>query len=311
MQSWEGQGRADDREEPGRAADREERERAADLGEPERTLDRGEPERTVGGSCRERLIDQERFQRLWDALFAVVLTASLIALFVAAVADPFAGEALVLEEAQVGDTVTFGAYEQDGDEGNGPEPLRWRVLARESDQVLLLSQEGVACTACYSGWGESWSDSALCAWLAEVFPSEAFAAEERARLLPAEAAISDSTIDADATEGVGAEASCVSTVMSGNGTGGTGAPLATLLTVEQVEQYLPDPAARACTTTKAALGGRTFAVGEDGTMGWWLRPPEGAAYFAASVRRDGTILTYGGDMGRDVLCVRPVIGVRL
>lgn len=291
MRNWEGRGRT---------ADQEERERAADQAGPVQTADSG---------GRERLIDQERFQRLWDVIFAVAVTASLVAPLVAAVVDSSAGETLVLEEAQVGDMVVFGAFEQDGDEENGPEPLRWRVLAREDGRLLLLADEGVECVTCYSGWGESWADSALRAWLAEDFPREAFTEEERSRLLPSEAAISGSATDASATEGDGAEASCASNVMSDNVAGGAGASLATLLTVEQVEQYLPDPAARTCTATEAALGDRAFAAGEDGAMGWWLRPPEDAAYFAASVRRDGTILTYGGDMGRDVLCVRPVVWV--
>lgn len=302
MENWEGWGRAADWEERELAAPREKRGQAAhreELGQMEE------------GILCERLIDQERFQRLWDVIFAVAVTASLVALLAAAMANPSAGEALVLEEAQVGDTVTFGAYEQDGDEGNGPEPLRWNVLAREDDRLLLLSCEGIECVTCYSGWGESWSDCALRAWLAQEFPSEVFAEEERARLLPAEAAIPDSATDADATEGGGAEASCASNVMGDNVADGVEAPLATLLTIEQVEQYFPDLVARACTATRAALGNRAFAAGENGAMGWWLRPPEDAGYFAASVRRDGSILTYGGDMGRDVLCVRPVIGVRL
>lgn len=273
MQNWEGRGRV---------AGWEEREQTARWEEPERVAHREEPEQTEDGIRRERLIDQERFQRLWDVIFAVTVTASLVALLAAAMANPSAGEALVLEEAQVGDTVTFGAYEQDGDEGNGPEPLSWRVLAREGDRLLLMTSEGIECVTCYSGWGESWADSALRSWLAQEFPQKAFTEDEQVRLVPEE---SVAAADSDAS-------------------------LATLLTLGQVEQYLPDASMRSCTVTKAALAERTFAAGEDGTMGWWLRPPEDAGYFAASVRRDGSILTYGGDMGRDVLCVRLAIWVR-
>lgn len=183
------------------------------------------------------------------------------------------------------------------------------ALAREGDRLLLLAEAGIECVTCYSGWGESWADSALRAWLAQEFPSEAFTEEERARLVPVE-----DDFDTGLTE-VGSDgaslgryvgASSARTVAAND----VSAPLATLLAVDQVERYLPDPSSRFCTAAKAALAERAFAAGEDGAMGWWLRPPEDAGYFAASVRRDGSILTYGGDMGRDVLCVRPAIWVR-
>ena len=47
------------------------------------------------------------------------------------------------EMYSVGDIVTYGADEQDGDTANGEEPIEWRILAIEDDRVLLLSEYGL------------------------------------------------------------------------------------------------------------------------------------------------------------------------
>ncbi len=39
----------------------------------------------------------------------------------------------------VGQTFTFGRFEQDNNTGNGPEPILWRVLAVEGRQALVVS----------------------------------------------------------------------------------------------------------------------------------------------------------------------------
>ena len=45
--------------------------------------------------------------------------------------------------AQVGQTIEFGEYEQDNNESNGKEPIVWKVLAVTDDNVLLLSEKGL------------------------------------------------------------------------------------------------------------------------------------------------------------------------
>ena len=46
----------------------------------------------------------------------------------------------VLADAEVGDHVSFGTYEQDSDDSNGPEEIEWIVLKVEPDRVLLISK---------------------------------------------------------------------------------------------------------------------------------------------------------------------------
>jgi tetratricopeptide (TPR) repeat protein len=46
----------------------------------------------------------------------------------------------MMGNASIGDTVFFGVYEQDGNEENGLEPIKWIVLAKNGDYTLLLSE---------------------------------------------------------------------------------------------------------------------------------------------------------------------------
>ena len=50
-----------------------------------------------------------------------------------------------LNNASVGDTVTFGSIEQDGDPDNGTEPIEWYVIARDDGTVRLLSKYIISC----------------------------------------------------------------------------------------------------------------------------------------------------------------------
>lgn len=82
--------------------------------------------------------------------------------------------------ARLGDTLSFGRYEQDGSPDNGPEPIRWFVLA-EGEGRLLLWSESVLDGQPFHQVAEdvTWADSSLRGWLNDSFYSEAFSPEER------------------------------------------------------------------------------------------------------------------------------------
>lgn len=54
-----------------------------------------------------------------------------------------AGNVEALKNAQVGDIVSFGAFECDDFYFNGPEPVSWRVLAIEEGKMLLITEYGI------------------------------------------------------------------------------------------------------------------------------------------------------------------------
>lgn len=96
---------------------------------------------------------------------------------------------IAFSAAGVWDTVTFGEYEQDGDPGDGAEPLEWYVLYRTSeedgDRLLLLSRYCLACMAYHSRAEEvGWEDSDMRAFLNGPFCEAAFSGEEQALIVP-------------------------------------------------------------------------------------------------------------------------------
>jgi len=85
-----------------------------------------------------------------------------------------------------GDTVVFGSYEQDGDTGNGAEPIQWLVLDTRGEGdaagagVLLISQYELSYRKVHDQDGPAtWETSSLRAWLNGEFLSTAFTERER------------------------------------------------------------------------------------------------------------------------------------
>lgn len=80
-----------------------------------------------------------------------------------------------------GEYLLFGNYEQDGNTGNGPEPIEWIVLDQNENGTLLLSRYILAAQPFNTEEKEiSWEDSSLRAWMNNDFLQEAFTEEEQA-----------------------------------------------------------------------------------------------------------------------------------
>lgn len=93
--------------------------------------------------------------------------------------------------APVGSIVKFGRYEQDGNLDNGPEDIKWIVLAREDNKLLLISKYSLL-TSSYVPSTEfwecakknmplnlAWESSVARSVLNSEFYSQAFTEEER------------------------------------------------------------------------------------------------------------------------------------
>lgn len=90
------------------------------------------------------------------------------------------------ETVQVGDIITFGKYELDADWNNGYEDLRWIVVKKEGNAVLLLSEYALISMA----YGEndaadyvSWADSGIRTYLNETFYHNSFSDAEKAKIM--------------------------------------------------------------------------------------------------------------------------------
>ena len=91
-------------------------------------------------------------------------------------------ETVTLKDAEIGDIVQMGKYEQDGD-AETEDPICWDVLDKDGDAVLLISHDVIA----YQRFSDSrkcviWEDSEIRTWLNQEFYAEAFDEEEQASI---------------------------------------------------------------------------------------------------------------------------------
>ena len=89
-----------------------------------------------------------------------------------------------ISDPQKGSSVIFGAYEQDGNSGNGVEPLEWLVLDRDGDRALLLARYGIEAVS----WDEeqeleTWEVTNLYLMMNRIIYAYAFSEEERKALI--------------------------------------------------------------------------------------------------------------------------------
>ena len=92
-----------------------------------------------------------------------------------------------LASANTGDIITFGHFEQDGNDLNGKEPIDWIVLEKQEDKVLLLSQL-ILDKHTYHRKNEkvTWETCDLRNWLNNEFINTAFTNQEQLLLLETE-----------------------------------------------------------------------------------------------------------------------------
>ena len=91
-----------------------------------------------------------------------------------------------LRAYEVGDIVTFGRYEQDGNFGNGKEPIEWIVMGSSNGEYMLMARYGLE-EKDYDtsgNTGVTWKTSTLRAWMNKTFLNVAFTEEEIAKIIP-------------------------------------------------------------------------------------------------------------------------------
>ena len=172
---------------------------------------------------------------------------------------------------EVGDTIIFGSYEQDGNSANGPEPIEWRVLAVEEGRALVISVYGLDCMPFSArGDGNSWETSGLRSWLGGTFTAEAFTAEEQARIV---------------------EVTCLS--------------------VEEAAQYFESDVDRRCAPTAYALARGTWTYEGMCEWWLRSAGSRGALDRTAYVAPDGSIFAEGMRVYADTYAVRPAMWITL
>ena len=214
-----------------------------------------------------------------------------------------------IKNIKVGDTYTFGAYEQDNSTSNGKEAIEWTVLDKDGMSLLLISKQALDCQQYNTSYTDvTWESCSLRKWMNGTFLNKAFNAEEQAQ-------IQNTTVSADKNPEYNTN--------PGNAT----TDKVFLLSINEVEKYFNSDEARKCAPTAYAKAQGAYTsdsyktASGAATCWWWLRSPGFTQSCAASVRYDGSVnyrgydvgsVDYGGDyVSNGIGAVRPALWINL
>ncbi len=204
-----------------------------------------------------------------------------------------------LADAQPGQIISFGHYEQDNDHGNGPEEIFWLVTDRSGNELTVMSLYCLD-SAPYSlePLEVTWETSHVRAFLNGEFFSAAFSAEEQAVIL--ESLVINTSNPVHGTDG-------------GNDT----MDKVWLPSLEEImEMYdIPSPEETfynqlyAPATSYAISKGLWLEIPDSNRCWWWLRSPGGNPQNAAEVGSAGYLSFNGSEVINPERAVRPVIRI--
>lgn len=199
---------------------------------------------------------------------------------------------------EVGDIYTFGAYEQNNNTSKSKEPIKWIVLAKEGNKILLISKQALDCQPYNTSYTDvTWEVCSLRKWLNESFLNTAFNSAEQVKII-------STTVSTDKYPNCNADSGIVTT------------DKVFLLSYNETKLYFDNSEARKCVPTAYAKanGAKTNnSYTKDGaaTCWWWLRSPGGFQNRAARVYYGGATGYWGGSVDDGNGCVRPALWVFL
>ena len=195
----------------------------------------------------------------------------------------------IIKAAAVGDTVYFGAYEQDNNKANGKEDIAWQVLDKKENAILLLSVNGLDSVPYHSeNTSVTWEKCALRTWLNQDFLNTAFTKKEQDRIIIATAK-ADKNADYNTTYAKDTKDKI------------------SILSLAQAEQYLPDAEARLCGSTAFADTKGVEHAANNQKCSWFLRTPGIDDSMVCYVQNEGIIRRVGGNVNSPGSAVRPMI----
>lgn len=191
---------------------------------------------------------------------------------------------LDFSDAQVGDIVQFGTYEQDNNTTNGNEVIDWVVLDRRDGKLLVISKNVLDYTQYKKGeycGKATWETSFLRKWLNNNFLELAFSSNEQAM-------IQTTNVSSSETDKL------------------------FVLSVEEANTYFVSNFERSCVPSYYVASLRKML--RNGTdydsCSWWLRSTGINQNRAACVAGDGQISEFGCENNQYV-GVRPVLWISI
>jgi len=181
-------------------------------------------------------------------------------------------------DVKAGDTVTFGAYEQDNDFANGAEEIEWIVLEVKDGKALLLSKKILDVSYFYPSESSLfWGPSTIREFLEGKFLSRAFTEEEVAKM----AVVTVGLEPNDKYNEYGEDTGAASRVF--------------ILSAQELIGYLGEDGLGA-EATEYALGREGFSLdipSKDGGATYWTRNYGKNYKFAGTVTWSGAYDPYG------------------
>jgi len=195
--------------------------------------------------------------------------------------------------------IVFGRYPQEKDDGTG-QPLLWRMLRRECDKALLITEDLIDCRYYNEEYVDvTWEKCSLRRWMNEEFLLKAFTDEERTRIAWVCNQNPDNDYYGEAVEG-------------GNPTWDR----VFALSIDEAFMYFDNRDDRMAPVTPYAENSGAYTdighvVRGRGMGWWWLRSPGISSSSAAGVGPDGGVGGHGFIVRDSSVSVRPALWLNL
>ncbi|MBQ3195557.1 MAG: leucine-rich repeat protein [Clostridia bacterium] len=203
-------------------------------------------------------------------------------------------EVLPSIEAEIGEYITFGSYEQDNNTANGKEAIEWLVLDKKDGSMLVISKYGLDGGAYFSVYDDgNWKNSNVRARLNNSFIQDAFSETEQYRLITV-TTNPDANPEYDSDQGSSTQDRVF------------------LLSSVEANRYFDSDASRACLPTAYALSKGVYECYSGDYKGycfWWLRTVGSDEWDAACVDADGTIDNHGDSQRSYQYAIRPAMWI--
>ncbi|MBQ8895931.1 MAG: hypothetical protein IJY88_03970 [Clostridia bacterium] len=178
-----------------------------------------------------------------------------------------------MADANVGDAVLYGSYEQNGNSADGKENIEWIVLEKQQGKLLLVSRYVIEAMPYNTERSESeWAQSSLYGWLNGEFINNSFTAEESGFIIADE-----------------------------NGS------KVSMLSAENAKKYYEYDSWRACAPTEYAK--EKGLKLDNGYCCYWLTDKGEIDNSASYIYFNGTLRTHGFAVDYTQAGVRPIIWV--
>lgn len=200
---------------------------------------------------------------------------------------------LLLAKANPGDTVFFGAYEQDNNTSNGKEDVEWLVLEVKDGKALVVSKYALDCKQYNtSNTDVTWETCTLRKWLNNDFINAAFSSYEKA-MIPTVTVSADENPDYSTNPGNATQDQVF------------------LLSITEANKYFNSAGARQCEPTDYAVANGSRESHSGNLCWWWLRSPGNTQDSAAYVYSSGDVYESGSDVDIGTSAVRPAMWITM